>query len=89
VHHTAGFVEQGHRRAQDVARQPAAELSGVLGNARAGHELPVAGRATDDGVVREGRGGGLDLPVLSRVAIAERPDAQLQGGPATQRPSPG
>ena len=31
----------------------------------------------------------LDPPVLPRVPVAERPDAQLQRGPAAQRPGPG
>ena len=45
-----------------------AELSGFLWNVRIGDELPVAGRAADDGVVREGRGRRSSIPQYSRAS---------------------
>lgn len=74
VHDSARLVEQRHGRPEDVAREPAAKLPGVLWNGWVKDELPVAGRTADNGVVREGRGRSLYSPVLSRVSVAERPD---------------
>ena len=67
-----------HRQAVPDSPEPA-DRRGTTGR----------GRRRRRGRWREGRGGILDSPVLPRVPVAERPDAQFERGPAAQRPGPG